>query len=61
MRNSSPTQCEGKVAFPERRLAEEAAGRRANRRAYKCEVCRQYHVGGRDAKKFKRPSPVRLG
>ena len=47
MINREWTQCEGKVAFHERQLAEKAAGRRPGRNAYKCEICRMYHVGTR--------------
>jgi uncharacterized protein YlaI len=57
--------CDGKVAFDDRRIAEKAARRRPGQRTYKCMNCKKWHVGGHQrfatGKKFKRPSPVRLG
>jgi hypothetical protein len=37
--------CVGKVSFEDPRRAKLAAGRRKNRRAYKCQHCRKWHVG----------------
>lgn len=58
--------CQGKVAFKSFAIADMAARRGKRRRqAYKCPTCRLWHVGSYaprlNGKKFKRPTPRRLG
>lgn len=56
--------CNGKAAYSEYRLAAKAAKRHRGLTVYKCETCRQYHIGGHirfTGGKFKRPRPMRLG
>lgn len=40
------TECDGKQKFSSPALAYQAAGRKENRKHYRCDVCGFYHTGG---------------
>jgi hypothetical protein len=60
MTRSELCSCHGKAAFADRALAQRAAARIRGRIVYRCEWCRQWHVGTADRRirrdPFKRES-----
>lgn len=49
---SPKAQCEGKICFESRTLAVTAAKRVSGRAAYRCQHCRQWHVGSVDKRAY---------